>query len=161
MWGWKWWLMPMPLLAILLLWAGILKTEEFERCEHCLASRFHDRAFWCGMNYSTTEYPWRNSTRTEVCEALGRPCSHDLRTRFLRKRMWGGIYCACPCINGTTSLSSGTWSTPEGHAAIKRVAEKDPEFADEFARRCLVMKDQEFFKEIAERIDAELKQNAP
>lgn len=162
MWVRKWWfLLLAPSVAFVLFWAGILKTEEIEGCQHCLAHRFRDRAFWLGMNYATTEYPWSSSSRTEVCAALNRPCVHDVRSSFVRKRMWGGVYCACPCINGITSLSSGAWSTPEFQAAIRRVAEKDPEFADEFVRHCLLTKDEDFLEETVARIKAELESPPP
>jgi hypothetical protein len=154
MWARKWWLWLTPFLIILVSWAGYLRTDGYVQCEYCLAIRFRDQISWYGINVFAKDYAWSRTLRSEVCAALDRPCSHR-RTQFqIWRRWWGGTYCACPCVNGTVSLHSGDWLTPERRAAIERIAADDPSFADEFVRRVLLANDQEYLDEVVARINS-------
>jgi hypothetical protein len=84
---------------------------------------------------------------------LGVPCPHPRMERWHKHRWWGGLVCACPCINGISVLAGGDGEFRETVAKkMEQHAREDPGFASDLYDHVIASHDYKYFWHEYERV---------
>lgn len=141
------------LLAGAILWfASVDKAWSVVACPDCGLSRdvIQYRVF--GVPIAETEFD-HPTQRQEVATLLGAPCAHDRAVKERKQTWWGLVFCACPCINGTSRLDVNHPLADRVKQRLKTLGATAPKDAAEFGRRVLRGHDYEFYRRFMARLD--------
>jgi len=85
---------------------------------------------------------------------LGIPCEHRGLRSWHKHKWWGLTFCACPCINGITSMmGDDAWYNANVAAKVKALGTRDTGLGSEFRQRVLVDHDWEYWRRFAETLE--------
>ena len=124
-----------------------------ESCPDCQYYRaiYQVRVFTIPIYQRDQVYP---SILEKITDDLGIPCSHPNLARYHKRRYWGLLICACPCINGIDRMVGDDWYDDKARAIVREVAKTDPSLRNTFAERVLKSHDWKYLKAFVLRVAA-------
>jgi hypothetical protein len=94
----------------------------------------------------------RKTPVQRLAEDLGKPCQHANSRQYLKHRLWGLMWCACPCINGIDCIIGEDWYDTRMSETVRSLRESNPRLADQFYERVVVGHDQRFLARFRESL---------
>jgi hypothetical protein len=133
--------------TVLLLWMALVdRTWSVFICDDCGAYKDTLAYRVAGVTlYSTIKE--RKSPVQRLAEDLGKPCRHLRSTGYVKHRLWGLVWCGCPCLNGIDHISGEDWYDAEMSSAVRTRWATDSDLADQFYERVIVGRDQQFLEQ--------------
>ena len=124
------------LLSLVVIWFLAVEWSWFVwECPDCLSNKEICEYRVLGLTISGKTHDY-TSTHGIVLSDLGVPCPHANAASWHKHRLWGLVFCICPCWNGTLGLSSdNSWYSNSVRRSILERGRSDPSFADEVYRQ--------------------------
>jgi hypothetical protein len=143
------------LAAIIIIWFLAVDWSWFvEDCPDCHLSRDNTSYRLLGIPIHTKVHDV-TSVVDFTLTRLGVPCRHRRMERWHKHRWWGGLMCACPCINGISGFT-GLIEDDEYREMVankmQQHAHEDPRFASDLYDHVITKHDYKYFWHDYERI---------